>query len=67
VGDFFQLPPVTKGEKGSTPMIYKSSAWQILNPAICYLEEQHRQEDNVLMEILLMMMVLSVLVVVPKN
>lgn len=51
-GDFFQLPPVTKGEKEASPMIYKSSAWQILNPAICYLEEQHRQEDNVLMEIL---------------
>lgn len=58
-GDFFQLPPVEKSIKPSTgmmnnnsSMIYESEAWKILNPAICYLTEQHRQEDDVLTEIL---------------
>ena len=50
-GDFFQLPPVDK-ENQSTSMIYQSESWKILNPAICYLSEQHRQEDTVLLEIL---------------
>jgi len=40
----------TGGEKSS--MIYESEAWKILNPAICYLTEQHRQVDDVLTEIL---------------
>ena len=51
-GDFFQLPPITKKEDGESGMIYNCNAWQILNPAVCYLEEQHRQEDNALTEIL---------------
>ena len=52
-GDFFQLPPINKsGNENESGMIYNSKAWKILNPAICYLEEQHRQEDNDLTEIL---------------
>jgi GTPase SAR1 family protein len=52
-GDFFQLPPINKmGNENESGMIFQSPAWQILNPAICYLEEQHRQEDNILTEIL---------------
>ncbi|MEI7688779.1 MAG: AAA family ATPase [Candidatus Nomurabacteria bacterium] len=54
-GDFFQLPPVEKFKKeGDTKssMVYESEAWKILNPAICYLTEQHRQEDDTLTEIL---------------
>lgn len=54
-GDFFQLPPVEKSKKENTSkssMVYESEAWKILNPAICYLTEQHRQEDDVLTEIL---------------
>ena len=52
-GDFFQLPPINKsGNENESGMIYNSKAWVILNPAICYLEEQHRQEDNDLTEIL---------------
>lgn len=54
-GDFFQLPPVQKmnniNENGNS-MVYSSDAWKILKLAICYLEEQHRQEDADLMEIL---------------
>ena len=33
-------------------MVFESEAWKILNPAICYLTEQHRQEDDTLTEIL---------------
>jgi ATP-dependent exoDNAse (exonuclease V) alpha subunit len=52
-GDFFQLPPIDKsGIESKNNMVFSSDAWQILNPAICYLEEQHRQEDNTLTEIL---------------
>lgn len=54
-GDFFQLPPVEKNKKESdekSSMVYESESWKILNPAICYLTEQHRQEDNILTEIL---------------
>lgn len=44
VGDFFQLPPVSKG--GEASFAFESPAWRALNPLICYLEEQHRQEDE---------------------
>ena len=52
-GDFFQLPPINKvGDENESGMIYNSQAWRILNPAVCYIEEQHRQEDDTLTEIL---------------
>lgn len=52
-GDFFQLPPIsTEVNSNESGMIFNSAAWQILNPAICYIEEQHRQEDDKLTEIL---------------
>ena len=52
-GDFFQLPPISKmGNENESGMIFKSKAWQILNPAICYIDEQHRQDDDELLEIL---------------
>jgi len=52
-GDFFQLPPVNKQDnENESGMIFNSKAWQILNPAIWYIEEQHRQEDDSLLEIL---------------
>ena len=43
VGDFFQLPPVSKNEQAK--FAFESSAWKEANPVICYLSEQHRQED----------------------
>lgn len=43
VGDFFQLPPVSKDE---SEFAFQSNAWQSLNLVICYLHEQHRQEDK---------------------
>ncbi len=52
-GDFFQLPPISKiNEENESGMVFASKSWQILNPAICYIEEQHRQEDDTLLEIL---------------
>lgn len=52
-GDFFQLPPInTQNNENESGMIFNSMAWQILNPAICYIEEQHRQQDDKLSEIL---------------
>lgn len=57
-GDFCQLPPVTKGSEkissssGRGSFAYRAGAWQNLNLKICYLEEQHRQQDKVYLSIL---------------
>lgn len=52
-GDFFQLPPINKSNISEVKdMIIYSNAWRIMNPAICYLTEQHRQDDEVLTDIL---------------
>jgi hypothetical protein len=51
VGDFFQLPPITRtGEV--TRYAFESQAWERLRPLICYLTEQHRQEDELLLSLL---------------
>ena len=49
VGDFFQLPPVSRGE---VSFAFGSPAWKKLNPLVCYLTEQHRQEDSVFLDVL---------------
>ncbi len=61
-GDFFQLPPVMKGEgrfdenlfydTPCTNFVYHSPVWKNLDLRICYLEEQHRQNDQSYLEIL---------------
>jgi len=51
-GDFFQLPPINKGESRAGGFVVHSRVWQDLDPTICYLEEQHRQDDEMLLEIL---------------
>ncbi len=52
-GDFFQLPPINRSnETDLKDMVLYSEAWRIMNPAICYLTEQHRQEDETLTLIL---------------
>lgn len=51
-GDFFQLPPINREDSRQGGFIVNSEAWQNLDPVICYLEEQHRQEDDTLLEIL---------------
>lgn len=50
VGDFFQLPPVSRGEKAR--FAFESSVWEALAPVVCYLTEQHRQEDATFLDIL---------------
>jgi ATP-dependent exoDNAse (exonuclease V) alpha subunit len=64
-GDFFQLPPVSKVAKLQSPtntkietvqatidFVYQSHAWNSMNLRICYLDEQHRQDDRALLRIL---------------
>ncbi len=57
VGDFFQLPPVNKIEREDEPaqisfllenkshFAYESASWKQANFIVCYLTEQHRQDD----------------------
>lgn len=51
-GDFFQLPPVNRTSARAGGFVVHSAVWQELDPAILYLEEQHRQDDEQLLEIL---------------
>ncbi|MGH9463565.1 MAG: AAA family ATPase [Vicinamibacteria bacterium] len=66
VGDFFQLPPVVQKrrevgdlrlladeeEDGSGGFSYQSKAWKALDPVVCYVTEQHRQDDRDFLRIL---------------
>lgn len=51
-GDFFQLPPINRGDSRAGGFVVNSNVWQEIDPVICYLEEQHRQEDGELLGIL---------------
>lgn len=52
-GDFFQLPPVNRRDSGREGgFVTSSRAWAELDPTILYLSEQHRQDDEVLLDIL---------------
>lgn len=51
VGDFFQLPPVSNS-KQETTFAFESSVWGKLNPIVCYLSEQFRQDDPAFLTIL---------------
>lgn len=51
VGDFFQLPPVSRG-KERLLFAYESGAWKELNPVVCYLTEQYRQRDKIFLSAL---------------
>ena len=51
VGDFFQLPPVSRGGD-RTLFAFESHAWRSLSPHVCYLEEQYRQEDRAFLDVL---------------
>lgn len=67
VGDFFQIPPVEEFNASSNDagsdffsmrpqddrkFAFESSVWSELRLAICYLSEQHRQEDEQFLELL---------------
>ncbi len=55
-GDFFQLPPITKrgfgesdnqdADEAPKDFVFYSDAWINAKFAVCYLTEQHRQEDE---------------------
>lgn len=51
-GDFFQLPPVSRGSGQTASFVVTSQVWDELSPRICYLNEQHRQDDDMFLEIL---------------
>ncbi len=50
-GDFFQLPPVTRGEEDGG-FAYTSNVWQEMDLKVCYLEEQFRQSDDTFLKVL---------------
>lgn len=63
VGDFFQLPPIVKAEekesgqsalieKPSARFAYDSPVWEWARPVVCYLTEQHRQDDSIFLSLL---------------
>lgn len=62
VGDFFQLPPIFKKEtiekqsaliaEKKAHFAYESNAWKRLKPVVCYISEQHRQDDKAFLELL---------------
>lgn len=52
-GDFFQLPPVGRnGEANRDKFCFMSDAWVEAKFRVCYLTEQHRQDDEILNQIL---------------
>jgi len=51
-GDFFQLPPINRGDSRAGGFVVNSQVWQELDPTICYLGEQHRQDDEALLDVL---------------
>lgn len=52
VGDFFQLPPVSGVDEDPAQFAFASQAWANLQSLVCYLSEQHRQEDQQFLHIL---------------
>ncbi len=51
-GDFFQLPPINRGDSRGGGFVVNANVWHELDPVICYLNEQHRQDDENLSDIL---------------
>lgn len=51
VGDMLQLPPVTRN--GVEPVFaHQAECWSALDPEILYLTEQHRQDEDELLDLL---------------
>lgn len=51
VGDFFQLPPVTR-QGDMMRYAFESNAWLHSKPLVCYITEQYRQDDELLLGLL---------------
>ena len=51
-GDFFQLPPINRAGGRTGGFAIHSNAWKFAEFTICYLEENHRQKNDELSEIL---------------
>lgn len=52
-GDFFQLPPVSsEASHAEKQFAFEASSWHQANFFVCYLEEQHRQKNDPLSDIL---------------
>ncbi len=51
-GDFFQLPPVQRPGEPESYFAYRSKVWKELKLKVCYLKEQHRQEDDNFLSVL---------------
>ncbi|MEI7819198.1 MAG: PIF1 family ATP-dependent DNA helicase [bacterium] len=51
-GDFFQLPPINRSGEREGGFVVESFAWEELKPVVCYLDEQHRQDDDEFLSIL---------------
>jgi len=52
-GDFFQLPPVSSIDLGKEKLFaFEGSAWKNGNFHVCYLNEQHRQGNDLLLTVL---------------
>ena len=49
-GDFFQLPPIKIN--GDEKFVTESEVWNKMNLKVCYLEEQHRQQNDCLLDFL---------------
>lgn len=52
VGDFFQLPPITRQGEEPALFAFESPTWREANFLTCYIGEQHRQDDDQLLDIL---------------
>lgn len=52
VGDFFQLPPVARFGEPDAQFAFNSSAWESAKFFVCYLSEQHRQNDQAFLDVL---------------
>lgn len=52
VGDFFQLPPVSRPGEPIPQFAFEAESWKAAKPTICYLSEQHRQEDETFLDVL---------------
>ena len=50
-GDFFQLPPISKNGQ-SKDFVFYSEVWKKMNPVICYLTRNYRQQDDALGSVL---------------